>query len=393
MLAVNLPTPPMDTSKQPVLLVASSLQPPGGGRALAAWAVNALVGHFDLTVVTTEEIDFDIINNAYGLNLQANQFRHIYLPSPAWIDRLPFGLSQLRLHIMMRRVRRLNLADHTIVSVDNETYFGRRSIQYIHFPWKLWQRPTDELRWYHWSAARHIYYAVLSGISGFTKKRTAENLCLCNSGYIAGLVDNIYHNSPSVLFPPAQGEYTQTPWQARENRFLALGRIAPSKELPTVIAILKKVREAGHNIQLDIVGQSDHCESLEQLQAIMVKEADWVHLHQDISRKKLNAMLTASRYGIHAMWGEHYGMAVAEMVTAGRIVFVHNSGGQVEIVGNQEELCFDNDEQAVENICTVLSNDALQKELLNQLRTMRNKISSEAFCEGLRQHVMEFRRP
>ena len=46
------------------------------------------------------------------------------------------------------------------------------------------------------------------------------------------------------------------------------------------------------------------------------------------------------RYGIHTMENEHFGIGVAEMVRAGCIPFVHDSGGPVEIVGGRSELRF-----------------------------------------------------
>ena len=48
--------------------------------------------------------------------------------------------------------------------------------------------------------------------------------------------------------------------------------------------------------------------------------------------------MASHRYGIHGMREEHFGMAPAEMVRAGVIVWVPRGGGQMEIVGREPAL-------------------------------------------------------
>ena len=53
------------------------------------------------------------------------------------------------------------------------------------------------------------------------------------------------------------------------------------------------------------------------------------------------------------MKNEHFGIAVAEMMQAGCITFIHDSGGQTEIV-NLRELRYQTKEEAIEKIIQVL---------------------------------------
>jgi hypothetical protein len=53
-----------------VLVVQPSLQPPGGGNAVAAWMLQALVASYDVTALTWKEIDLDAINRYYGTSIR-----------------------------------------------------------------------------------------------------------------------------------------------------------------------------------------------------------------------------------------------------------------------------------------------------------------------------------
>jgi glycosyltransferase involved in cell wall biosynthesis len=70
------------------------------------------------------------------------------------------------------------------------------------------------------------------------------------------------------------------------------------------------------------------------LRALAQANSSWVTLHEDISRGVLAELVARQRYGMHAQIDGDFGMAVAEMLRAGCIPFVHNSGGPPEIVGH-----------------------------------------------------------
>ena len=69
------------------------------------------------------------------------------------------------------------------------------------------------------------------------------------------------------------------------------------------------------------------------------RDGDWIEIREDLSRTELNALMGRSRYGVHAMEGEHFGMATAEMIRAGCLVFPHRSGGSVEVVDDAPSCC------------------------------------------------------
>ena len=53
----------------------------------------------------------------------------------------------------MRYTRRVSAGFDVLFGVHNETDYGRRGIQYVHYPTYLRPRPEVDLRWYHRSHA------------------------------------------------------------------------------------------------------------------------------------------------------------------------------------------------------------------------------------------------
>ena len=86
---------------------------------------------------------------------------------------------------------------------------------------------------------------------------------------------------------------------------------------------------------------------------------------------------------------EPFGIAVAEMVNAGAIVFVSNGGGQTEIV-DSPQLIYDGIEEAVEKISRVLREESLQRELLCQLQHQSSSFSTQAYSDRIGNTVDTF---
>jgi glycosyltransferase involved in cell wall biosynthesis len=172
--------------------------------------------------------------------------------------------------------------------------------------------------------------------------------------------------------------------------FVSLGRIHPDKRQLDAIDIVEGVRHRGHDAGLYLVGDAGGDEYAEKVRLRAKAAGPWVRLCHDISRDELEDLLSANRYGLHTMHNEHFGIAVAEFVRAGCIVFVHDSGGPVEIVGNERSLRYDSPEDAVERICRVLESDAEQDRLRTRLDQQSAVFSEENFTRDIRKIVKSF---
>ena len=106
-------------------------------------------------------------------------------------------------------------------------------------------------------------------------------------------------------------------------------------------------------------------------------------------RAEMIELIEESRYGIHGMENEHFGMAVAELQRAGCVTFVHNSGGPVEIIGGREEQLYRDEEEAAAKIDAVLSSEVLQTELHQHACSRRELFTLERFQDEIRAAVRE----
>ena len=175
-------------------------------------------------------------------------------------------------------------------------------------------------------------------ISDFSFDRMKGNLSLVNSEWTGRRFRDLYGVEPVTLYPPVPGAFPHVPWEEREDGFVCIGRIHPGKRLDWIIETIARTRRIAPRLRLHIVGtrgqKPEEVMRLRRLRPFLEANSSWVHLHEDLPRDELANLAARQRYGIHAQVDEHFGIAPAEMVRAGCITFVHDSGGQVEIMGN-----------------------------------------------------------
>lgn len=374
-----------------VLIVQPSLQPPGGGNGVAAWIVQALRDDYRLDVLAWESQSFDEINRGFGTSLGASDFTLHVIPARVrhLCERAPLPLSLLKSHLLLRHCRRMNDHHDAILTVNNEADFGRRGIQYVHFPWSYLPRPTYDLRWYHVPQMIPFYQHLCARISGFSFERMRRNFTLVNSDWTGRKLREQCGLESTTVHPPVAGTFPDVPWDARENGFVCIGRISPEKELEKVIEIVGALRSAGHDVHLHLVGSGGGA-YYRRVRALAGRHAEWVEMNENLSRQELVRLVAQHRYGIHGMSEEHFGMAVAELMTGGSIVFVPCGGGQVEIVGGDERLCYRDAVDAVAKIVRTLQDPGLQRSLREHLATRIDQFRVERFTQRIRDIVRDF---
>jgi glycosyltransferase involved in cell wall biosynthesis len=160
---------------------------------------------------------------------------------------------------------------------------------------------------------------------------------------------------------------------------------------------LDQVRAQGHDIHLHIVGAANeqglYWGYYQEILTLINKHAKWISFEENISRQDLIRLITTHRYGIHSMVGEHFGVAVGELMCGGAIVFVPNDGGQVEIVGNEPRLLYTSRDDAVKKITRVMGDTGTQAELRAQLAARAESFGVEHFMRELRAVVTQFLTP
>jgi glycosyltransferase involved in cell wall biosynthesis len=380
-----------------VLMVQPSMQPPGGGNGVAAWMLQALVRDHDVSLLTWKPVDFEEINRFFGTSLKRSDVRDTLSISPAiraTLDAVPLPLAMLKTSILLRKAAQMAQEFDLAVSANNEAEFSRPGIQYVHYPRGMFPRPEVDLRWYHHPRFfLSAYYKVCDRQSPINMPGAMQNLTLVNSEWVRGLVKKTHGISSQVVYPPVTATFADVPWADREDAFVCVGRIAPEKEIERIVAILERVRLKFPSVRLRVVGTPGLPRYYRRICAIAAKRSSWMTIHENLSREELARFLPRHRYGIHGMLEEHFGMAPAEMLRAGCIVFVPRGGGQVEIVDRDDRLCYQSVEGAADAICATMADPGRQAELRTALAARKDLYSAERFVSEIRRLVNEFPSP
>lgn len=383
------------TRRRRVLLVWPSLQPPGGSNGVASWILQALVPDHEVLVVSWRPVDVGPINRFFGTELRPDDFRNVVVPWSWRVvpDLLPVPAALLKSSLLMRFTRRVSEGHDVIIGVNNEQDFGRRGIQYIHFPSYIRPRPSVDLRWYHQPRALvEAYYAMADRIAGFSFERLQQNVTLANSDWTAAHATRQLGLDARTVYPPVADPLPPQPWASRAGGLLAIGRLSPEKEYERLIRIAAGVRQQIPETTLTIVGTADRHgrRYVADLQRLAREHRSLVTFQLDLPAAELRAIIASHRYGIHGMREEHFGMAPAEMVRGGMIVWVPRGGGQREIVGDEPALLYDTDEEAVATIAGVMRDGAEQERLRTHLATRGERFSVDRFVREMRAIIAGF---
>jgi len=378
------------TRRRRLLFVQPSLQPPGGGNGVAAWMLQALKDEYDVTVYTWWPVDVEQINRFWGTSIRADDFRATRVPT--WLRRIvdapPLPLAMLRTAVMLNAVRR-HLTDYDIaVTANNEADFGKVGVQYVHYPWNMFPRPAVDLRWYHLGFLLAPYYRLCVGLSGFSADSMRRNITLVNSDWTGRQAWTRYGIASRTVYPPVTMAASPLAWEARATEFVCIGRIAREKQLERVLDVMTAVHAAVPSVRLHLVGTNDDARYYRRIVERIRAAGDWVQLHENLSRAELATLVGGVRYGIHGMREEHFGMAPAEMVRAGCIVWVPDGGGQVEIVGDAR-LTYGSIEEGVAKITRTLGDAEEQTRLRQHLAARAPLCSAERFMQQVRAAVAE----
>lgn len=379
--------------KKRVLIVHSHVHSQGGGNLMAAWALQALCGEYDVSLATLWPFDYSAVNRNFGTSLKESDFTlHV---APAAFQRfrwMPTRGAQLERSLVARFAQDLDRNRHfdILFSTHNEVDFHRCGLQYIHYPAAYLPRPQNEMRWFHkLPGVLPAYLAYCQRVQRATPAGWGRNQTLANSKFVAERFRELYGTEPQVVYPPVPGDFPVVPWAQRQAGFVAAGRLHETKRWDLAVGIIDEVRRRGQPVTLTLIGQPDGDAYLQRLREL-ASTRPWFRMLYDLTREQLVLEMASHRYGIHTMEEEHFGIAPAEIQRAGCITFVHNSGGPAEIVGGHRQLVFDTVQEAADKIESVLTDNALEDSLRAHVAQQRERFSVDAFCKSLREIVADF---
>lgn len=379
-----------------IAIIHNKFDTKGGAESVCFNTIEAIQTQHDVKLFTFEKPNFHQFNSYFNTSVN---------PIPVWETKLVgplfnatvaqfnalsngrFGSHiKLKTGILKRLVSRKTKDYDLTISTANEMALPNPSIQYIHFP--LFNARFDEE--YGVSGPVSIGYDWLtSTIAGANSENLRQNTLLANSDWTAEVVNRRYNIKPKVVYPPVNvEEFHGEPWEDREDGFVSIGRISPDKRTLRIIKIIAGIRRRGHEVHLHIIGSfakrnEEYADRVRRTAATK----DWISVEGETTREELVEICGTHKYGIHGKPLEHFGISIAELVAAGTLPFVPDDGGQVELVGNQQELLFGSTEEAIEIIDEAISNHTTKK-LRSRLPSI-SKFSQGEFQDKIRRIVKE----
>ena len=367
----------------------------GGSEARALWALEALSHEYEVSLITAGPVDLPQLNEYYGTTLQPGDFDLVHAPMPPGLRGGRF--AALQGHIFQRYCQRVAGRFDVMISAYNPCNFGVPGIQCIadfsfvpEWRFALHPRLQDHRRWWYAdSPLRRAYFGLCNLISTSDAQNFKRDLIVANSNWSAARLREKLGIEARTLYPPVAGDFPRVPEAEKENGFVCLGRVVAEKRVLEMIQILVRVRLKGHDIHLHILGETEDPQYERELRKLAEQQQGWVFLENKVFGKRKKDLLARHRFGIHGCTGEAFGIAVAEMVKAGCIVFVPEGGGQTEIV-NHADLIYPDDGAAVRKIDAILRSPEKQHGLRDHLLAGSRRFSTEIFQRGILELTREF---
>ncbi|WP_435552671.1 glycosyltransferase family 4 protein [Natrinema sp. CGMCC1.2065] len=355
----------------------------GGGEAVCMNILDTLEEDHTVTLYTIVSPDFDGLNEYYRTNVSDVGVDHfgpvgsaLATAGAVAAEYADVTFGRLQSSILNRY---LDGRDHDLIfSTYNEFSFDSPAIQYIHFPNFGVSRNSRVYR---------VYDRICDVIDGFDKSQICESTLLANSEWTAGVVEDVYDVRPDVVYPPVDtAGFEGAPWSDREAGFVSIGRVEPSKHVLRNIEIVSRLHQRGHDVHIHHIGPVAH-DGYAQKVSEAADQREFVQLEGALPRRELVDLVCSHRYGLHGKKEEHFGMAVAELAAGGTLPFVHDSGGQREIVDRRRELLYQDVDTAVETLDRVLGDPARQERLREALPDVEALYGRTRFRESIRDTV------
>jgi glycosyltransferase involved in cell wall biosynthesis len=370
----------------------------GGALSVAAWIIHSLQDHYRLTVMTLDPCDPARLNAAFGTTIRADAVRWIcfenqHPKAAALLTRL--DMVTLDQYACMRWVRSKLSDDMLPLSANNEMAFGRRGLQYIHFPMlTVGRRDIARQIGQSGSCAKDVMGRLCRLTFGVRDHDLHNNDTACNSEWTRSVYQDYYGENAHAecIYPPCtiSGTPSRAEWTQRESGVILLGRLAPKKRIEDGLRVVRRLRDMGHDMHAHVISSGGDAQYRKRLDDEFGND-DWVHWEDDISRQALMTLLSTHRYGMHCNHDEHFGMATAEMSGSGCLVLGHNSGGTREVLPDAAQR-YASIEDGVERLGRIHTDAELQSRLLATQREHAQQFSADAFTQRIRGWVEAFQK-
>ncbi|XP_070493821.1 GDP-Man:Man(3)GlcNAc(2)-PP-Dol alpha-1,2-mannosyltransferase [Chironomus tepperi] len=249
--------------------------------------------------------------------------------------------------------------------------------------------------------AKLSYYRLYASFYGMVGR--CANTVMVNSTWTENHVNHIW-NIPlrtHRVYPPCEvtslKDIQHVPSSDGNIYILSVGQYRPEKDHPLILQSLYELRtylqddEAlWDRIRLIFVGSCRNDEDSERVKNLKdfskhLALDDHVEFKVNASYQELIQCYQKSLIGMHAMWNEHFGISVVELMAAGLIMIANRSGGpKMDIIetseGSQTGFLADDPEDYARCLANILYNTKEQNEKIRQAaRASVDRFSEKEF--------------
>ena len=209
-------------------------------------------------------------------------------------------------------------------------------------------------------------------------KKRAQH-CVINSIYTANLFEQSYHEKIAVVNPSNLVKITKTINYEAKDTVIFLSRIVRYKRPEMLI----KLAELYKNIQFEIIGAPEDKVYVEELKnEINNKNLSNIKILTNLPYNTLIEHLYKAKFYVFTAKDEHFGITTVEAMMHGAIPFVHNSGGQKEIVPF-EELRFEDEEFISKFDILINKNEQALDDIRNKMSKHLQKFEEFVFIDKM----------
>jgi len=366
----------------------------GGRLAVIAKMIDVLNdrGHIPDIICLDANIDSENIWRSYGTKISFNLVK-----IQPGINRLPAEISILGFNMALRRYYQ----KYDFIIDSNNTSFLMPPripvLSYVYYP-RISRLKSKSLTIHNPDGPQKSWMSINGAILkmlalGYTFQTIqTNNLVVAISKFTQNAFRSAfpgYKKNIPIIYPPVDSnDLPKVAWEDRDNIVCSAGRFSPEKNQMAQIRLAERTPD----FQFNLVGFAEPGNTYYQRckQYCQQNQVSNVTFYPNISSNEKKSLMQASKFFIHPIINEPFGITTVEAILSGCIPLVHNSGGQKEVVPNKE-LRFDNMDalQTVFKDCTASKNRFIKIQSA-LVKNCRENFTTERFREKFNTILDEF---
>jgi glycosyltransferase involved in cell wall biosynthesis len=317
---------PMTCRGKKALVIHNTLNSCGGGERVSVAVIETLkeMG-FHVTLGTVEPTYWPKVERLLGVIAKPD--REIYLLKTRV---KAFGIYMRLLTYWI--VRKYGMEFDLKINTHGDTLPIPMDIIYMHFPTFALAEYNPVIKYFQ-NVFWRMYFTPYEHTMKTLAKKSIEStstIVVTNSKFSEEAIERYVGRKALIIHPPVDFETFSKAFNMgaeREDIVITVGRYTPEKNYEFILRVASEIPSA----KFIIIGASSGKISNNYYTKLMrmVRQLGLmnVELQRDVPLSELLKVMARAKVYMHAMINEHFGVAVAEGMSAGLVPVIHRSGG------------------------------------------------------------------